>query len=224
MRIKYTASLRRKMITTVSASIMAALTSTAIAQEAEEATDEVVVTGIRQALESSLDIKRNAKGIVDSISAEDMGKFPDSNLAESLQRITGVSIDRDQTSGEGKTVTVRGFGADFNLVTFNGRTMPSSTLGNFASAPDTRSFDFGNLAPEAVSRVDIYKTAKATTASGGIGSTIDIRTTRPLDMPGFAATVGVKQVDDKSVEGSPNSEVSALIYNTFFDDRNGVTV
>ncbi|MEL0150231.1 MAG: TonB-dependent receptor plug domain-containing protein, partial [Rhodobiaceae bacterium] len=177
MRIKYTASLRRKMITTVSASIMAALTSTAIAQEAEEATDEVVVTGIRQALESSLDVKRNAKGIVDSISAEDIGKFPDSNLAESLQRITGVSIDRDQTSGEGKTVTVRGFGADFNLVTFNGRTMPSSTLGNFASAPDTRSFDFGNLAPEAVSRVDIYKTAKATTASGGIGSTIDIRTT-----------------------------------------------
>ena len=109
-----------------------------------------------------------------------MGKFPDSNLAEALQRITGVSIDRDQTSGEGKTVTVRGFGADYNMVTMNGRTMPTSTLGNFASAPSTRSFDFGNLAPEAVSRVDIYKTAKSTTPSGGVGSTIDIGH-RPLD-------------------------------------------
>lgn len=229
MRIKYTASLRRKMITTVSASIMAALTSTAIAQEAEEATDEVVVTGIRQALESSLDIKRNAKGVVDSISAEDMGKFPDSNLAEALQRITGVSIDRDQTSGEGKTVTVRGFGADYNMVTMNGRTMPTSTLGNFASAPSTRSFDFGNLAPEAVSRVDIYKTAKSTTPSGGVGSTIDIRTTRPLDAPGFNASFGIKNIDDKSVDvgddpSGANTEVSAIIYNTFLDDRVGVSM
>lgn len=229
MRIKYTASLRRKMITTVSASIMAALTSTAIAQEAEEATDEVVVTGIRQALESSLDIKRNAKGVVDSISAEDMGKFPDTNLAEALQRVTGVSIDRDQTSGEGKTITVRGFGADYNLVTLNGRTMPTSTLGNFASAPDTRSFDFGNLAPEAVSRVDIYKTAKSTTASGGVGSTIDIRTTRPLDAPGFNASVAFKNIEDESTaigdnDSAFNNEISAIVYNTFLDDRIGVAL
>ena len=224
MRIKYTASLRRKMITTVSASIMAALTSTAMAQEAEEATDEVVVTGIRQALESSLDVKRNAKGIVDSISAEDIGKFPDTNLAESLQRVTGVSIDRDQNSGQGRTVTVRGFGADFNLVTLNGRTMPTSTLGDFASAPSTRSFDFGNLAPEAVSGVDIYKTSRSSAASGGMGSTINIRTTRPLDAPGFKATVGAKGVDDKSSDESLESETSFLISNTFLDDTLGVAL
>jgi len=229
MRTIYKASLRRKMITGVSATVMAALTATATAQEVEEVTDEVVVTGIRQALQSSLDIKRNAKGVVDSISAEDMGKFPDSNLAEALQRVTGVSIDRDQTSGEGKTITVRGFGADYNMVTMNGRTMPTSTLGNFASAPSTRSFDFGNLAPEAVSRVDIYKTAKSKTPSGGVGSTIDIRTTRPLDAPGFNASLGLKNIEDKSTDvgdsdSGANTEVSAIFTNTFFDDRIGVSL
>lgn len=200
--------------------------SFALAQSpsSDEAVDEIEVTGIRNALESSMNIKRNAKGIVDSISAEDIGKFPDSNLAESLQRITGLSIDRNRASGEGRHVTARGFGADFNLVTFNGRNMPTSTLGDFAQAPSTRSYDFGNLASEAVSRVDVYKTSKANTASGGIGSTIDIRTTRPLEVPGFNASVGLKQVDDQSQDGSPHNEVSAIIYNTWLDDRIGLAV
>lgn len=81
--------------------------SFALAQppSSDEAVDEIEVTGIRNALESSMNLKRNAKGIVDSISAEDIGKFPDSNLAESLQRITGLSIDRNRASGEGRHVT-----------------------------------------------------------------------------------------------------------------------
>jgi TonB-dependent receptor len=214
----------RKTLLGLSVATMALASSVAIAQEAADATDEVVVTGIRKALENSVELKRNAKGIVDSISAEDMGKFPDSNLAESLQRVTGVSIDRDQTSGEGKTITVRGFGSDYNLVTLNGRMMPTSTLGNFAAAPSTRSYDFGNLAPEAVSRVDIYKTSKASVASGGMGSTIDIRTTRPLDIPGFAATVGLKSVDDDSTDGAPHNEISALISNTWMDGKVGLSL
>jgi TonB-dependent receptor len=89
--------------------------------------DEVVVTGIRGSLERAMDIKRDSAGVVDAISAEDMGKFPDTNLAESLQRTTGVSINR--VNGEGSEVTVRGFGGGFNLVTFNGRQMPSANVG-----------------------------------------------------------------------------------------------
>ena len=214
----------RKALLGMTVATMALTSSFALAQEVSETTDEVVVTGIRKALENSVDLKRNAKGIVDSISAEDMGKFPDSNLAESLQRVTGVSIDRDQTSGEGKTITVRGFGADYNLVTLNGRLMPTSTLGNFGGAPSTRSYDFGNLASEAVSRVDIYKTSKSSTASGGMGATIDIRTTRPLDSPGFNASVGFKSVDNQSNDESPTTELSAIIYNTWFDDRIGLAL
>lgn len=218
------ASLRRGLLTSISAAAMTFAATMTVAQEAGDTTDEVVVTGVRGALERSIDVKRNAKGIVDSISAEDMGKFPDSNLAESLQRITGVAIDRDETSGEGKTVTVRGFGSDYNLVTLNGRTMPTSTLGNFAGAPFTRSYDFGNLAPEAVAGVDIYKTSRASAASGGMGATIDIRTTRPLSMPGFNSSVSVKTVDDKSNSEDPETEISAILYNTFMDDKIGLAI
>jgi len=214
----------RKTLLGLSVATMALASSVAIAQEAADATDEVVVTGIRKALENSVDLKRNAKGIVDSISAEDMGKFPDSNLAESLQRVTGVSIDRDQNTGEGKSVTVRGFGADYNLVTLNGRMMPTSTLGDFASAPSTRSFNFGDLAPEAVAGVDIYKTSRASAASGGMGSTINIRTSRPLDAPGFNATVAVKSINDESSEESYDTETSLLFSNTFLDDRFGIAL
>lgn len=217
------ASSKRKLMLGISALALTAASSAASAQEAADVTDEVVVTGIRASLERSLDIKRNAKGVVDAISAEDMGKFPDSNLAESLQRVTGVSIDRE--NGEGARVTVRGFGADFNLVTLNGRQMPTSTLGGGNDAPSTRSFDFGNLASEAVAGVDIYKTGRASVPSGGIGSLINIRTTRPLEAPGFNATVMHKYVDDQSANsGNAGAEYSALVSNTFMDDRLGVAL
>ena len=85
--------------------------------------EEVVVTGLRASLETAMDVKRDAIGVVDAISAEDIGKFPDTNLAESLQRVTGISIDR--RNGEGALVTARGFGAQYNMVTLNGRTMTS---------------------------------------------------------------------------------------------------
>ena len=89
----------------------------------EEVIEEIVTTGIRGSLRRSMDIKRGATGVVDAISAEDIGKFPDANLAESLQRVTGVSIDRQR--GEGSQVTVRGFGPEYNMVTVNGRQMPT---------------------------------------------------------------------------------------------------
>jgi len=93
---------------------------------AEQSDLEVInVTGIRSALSKSASIKQDSSGVVDAISAEDIGKLPDTNLAESLQRISGVSIDR--ANNEGNKVTVRGFGPDFNLVTLNGRQMPNSS-------------------------------------------------------------------------------------------------
>ena len=91
----------------------------------EEVIEEIITTGIRGSLKASMDVKRASKGVVDAISAEDIGDFPDTNLAESLQRITGVSIDRER--GEGARVTVRGFGPDFNLVLLNGRQMPTTS-------------------------------------------------------------------------------------------------
>ncbi|MBB3062491.1 TonB-dependent receptor [Microbulbifer rhizosphaerae] len=172
----------------------------ALAQE-QSTLEEVTVTGIRASLERSMDIKRESSGVVDAISAEDIGKFPDTNLAESLQRITGVSINR--VNGEGSEVTVRGFGPENNMVTLNGRTMPTGTSYGGGSGADgttrsggSRAFNFANLASENISGVEVYKTSKADIATGGIGSTINIKTMRPLDNPGFTATIGAKAVHD----------------------------
>jgi TonB-dependent receptor len=186
--------------------------------------EEIVVTGIRRSLRESVDIKRNAQGVVDAISAEDIGKFPDTNLAESLQRITGVSIDR--SNGEGSTVTVRGFGPEYNLVLLNGRQMPTATLGDGASPPSSRSFDFANLAAEGIAAVEVYKTGRAAVPSGGIGSTINIRTPRPLDRLGMRGSVALKAVQDTSENGddSITPELSGIFSTTFADGRLGVLV
>ena len=179
--------------------------------------EEVVVTGIRGSLINSMNTKRFADGVVDAITAEDIGKFPDTNLAESLQRITGVSIDR--TRGEGSKVTVRGFGPQFNLVTLNGRQMPThSQL--------SRSFDFADLAAEGIAGVEVYKTSNATLPTGGIGSTINIKTTRPLDLREPVMSFGVKAVNDTSTEEGSDftPEISGIFGRTFADDKFGVSL
>ena len=121
---------KNKLTQAVSLAVGVALSTTVTAQETpaesaveDAAIEEVVVTGIRSSLKRAMDTKRDSQGVVDAITAEDIGDFPDTNLAEALQRVTGVAIDRQR--GEGTTVTVRGFGADFNLVTLNGRQMPT---------------------------------------------------------------------------------------------------
>ncbi|WP_271008727.1 TonB-dependent receptor [Paucibacter sp. B51] len=191
--------------------------------------DAVVVTGIRQSLETSLNLKRNARGLVDGIVAEDIGKFPDANLAESMQRISGVSIDR--SNGEGSKVTVRGVGPDFNLVLLNGRQMPASSLGStFAS--NSRSFDFANLASEGVSALEVYKTSRAESPTGGIGATINIKTARPLDNKQRLASVGVKLVSDDSNKRLPDilngsqvtPELSGIYSDVMADGRFGIAL
>ncbi len=196
------------------------LSSTGANAQVEE---EVVVTGIRASMVSSMDTKRNASGVVDAITAEDIGKFPDTNLAESLQRITGVSISR--ASGEGSQITVRGFGPDYNMVTLNGRTMPATSAAWDATA-NSRAFEFSNIASEGVSEIAVYKTGRADVASGGIGATIDLKTHRPLDQPGLKFTVAAKGLHDTTNrEGSDiTPEISGLYSQTFADDKFGVGV
>lgn len=191
-------------------------------ENADTGDNEIIITGIRASLQQAQDTKRYAQGVVDAISAEDIGKFPDTNLAESLQRITGVSIDRQ--SGEGSTVTVRGFGPEFNLVVVNGRQMPTSTLGDGFSAPSSRSFDFGNLAAEGVAGVEVYKSGRASLPTGGIGSVINIKLPRPLDRPGLRGSFGVKGVYDTSQFRGQDvtPEVSGIVSNSFADDKIGI--
>ncbi|XQW83604.1 TonB-dependent receptor [Thalassotalea piscium] len=180
----------------------------------------IEVTGIFGSLTKSTALKRYASGVVDGISAEDIGKFPDTNLAESLQRITGVSIDR--SNNEGNQVTVRGFGPSFNLVTLNGRQMPNSSA--LQTEGVSRSFNFKEIGAETVSAVEVFKTGRADINSGGIGATINIKTAKPFDYDGFKALGSVKGVVDTSVDkgDSVTPEISGMISNTFMDDTVGV--
>jgi len=201
---------QRKLIASAVAScMMTGLSGVALAQD-DTMLEEVVVTGIRASLDRSMDIKRDSAGVVDAISSEDIGKFPDTNLAESLQRITGVSISRN--NGEGAEVTVRGFGAGNNMVTLNGRVMPAAQTSN-GGGGGSRAFDFGNLASDGISGVEVYKTGKASITTGGIGATINLLTAKPLDNPGLNASFGAKAIHDTTNRTGDDvtPEVSGLV-------------
>ncbi|MBU8976716.1 MULTISPECIES: TonB-dependent receptor [unclassified Lysobacter] len=200
-------------------------------RQSDEATtlDSVVVTGLRNSLNQSMELKRESAGVVDAISSEDIGKFPDTNLAESLQRITGISIER--RDGEGAQVTARGFGPQFNMVTLNGRTIPGAdAFGAPGQVPiggidgGTRAFNFAQLASEAIDTLVVYKTGRANISSGGIGATIDIQTDRPFAHSGLVASAGAKAVYDESqpFDSDITPEVSGIFSYTNDDKTWGV--
>lgn len=208
---------KKQLAVAISLLLGSGIAAPSFAQEEEAAAVDVeiiAVRGIRGSFARSMDLKREGSGVVDAISAEEMGKFPDTNLAESLQRITGVSVSR--ANGEGSQITVRGFGPQFNLITLNGRSMPGT--GN------SRSYDLANLSSEGVSTLSVYKTARADLPSGGLGATVDIETVKPFNSPGFKFSVSGKAVHDTSNEKGKDftPEFAAVISNTFLDDRVGV--
>ena len=188
--------------------------------------EEVVVTGIKQSLISAIDIKRSNVGVVDAITAEDFGKFPDNNLAESLARVVGVGIDRNNVEGEG--VAVRGFGPELNLVTLNGRQMPT-VPGQWGGG---RSFNFGDISSHGVAAVEIYKSTNSSLPSGGIGSTINMVTTKPLAINGSLNSFSFDMLNDSTSDDSLKPEFNFVHSSNFgkfgfaisgsFQDRNNV--
>ncbi|WIT12200.1 TonB-dependent receptor [Paucibacter sediminis] len=185
------------------------------------ALDQVVVTGLRASLESALRTKRDDSGIVDVIKAEDMGKFPDTNLAESLQRVPGVVIDRD--AGEGRSITVRGLGQDFTRVRINGVEALATTGGTDSSggANRSRGFDFNVFAADLFSSLTVRKSSSADVDEGSLGATVDLQTARPFDLKGFTAAVSLKGVYN-DLSGKTNPKASFLVSNTFADNKVGV--
>lgn len=194
--------------TAISVAVAGALSSAVYSQAQDTQVsnaEEVVVTGYRKSLEDSMNTKRNNDGVVDAINAEDIGKFPNTNLAESLQRIPGVSINR--VNGEGSQITVRGFGPSFNQVTLNGRSLPTADVPVVGGGTDGRgtsgagrAFDFSNLSSDGIKSLEVYKTGRADLASGGIGATVNVVTRRPLDNPGLHGAISAKGISDTSVD------------------------
>lgn len=170
--------------------------------------EEVVVTGIYRSVKTSMDQKRNSDIVSDGVASEELGKFPDQNVAESLQRITGVSIDRD--GGEGRSVTVRGFGPEFNAVLYNGRVLATESAG--------REFSFDVLAADVINGANVYKSNSADILSGGIGSTINLSTAKPMDQAGLRTAFTVKGTYDTLAE-SENPYLSGVV--SWSNDRWG---
>lgn len=185
--------------------------------------EEVIVTGYRKSLNAALDAKRDAVGSVDTIVAEDIAAFPELNLAESIQRIPGVSIQRD--AGEGRQISVRGLGPQYTRVRINGMealTTVSSSDANGGTNRD-RSFDFNVFASELFNNITVHKTSSADIDEGSLGATVDLRTPRPFDYNGFTAVVGAKE-DYNDLAGTLMPRYSGLISNTFADGMFGALV
>ncbi|WP_423605728.1 TonB-dependent receptor [Sphingomonas sp. MS122] len=184
-------------------------------------TEEVVVRGYRASLRSAIAEKRDATVQIDAINAEDIADFPDTNLAESLQRLPGVSIDRD--NGEGRSITVRGLGGDFNRTRLNGLEALSTAGSNDAgTSPNrSRSFDYNTFASELFSSLKVQKTPSAETDEGSLGATIDLQTGRPFDYKGnkFALSAeGSYQENSKKW----NPRLAGLASTRFADDTMGL--
>ena len=165
---------------------------------------EVVVNGQRAAIRRAEEIKLNSIGVVDAVSAEEAGKFPDQNVADALQRVPGVAVNR--SGGESSQITVRGFGPDFVNVTLNGRTL--------ATDAKDRAFNFDVLPSELISTAEVHKTSSADVEEGGIGGTVDIITARPLDSKGFHAAGSLAGVNDSiqhAFSGKTTPKASILI-------------
>ena len=216
-------SARNLLLTAASGAIALATISPALAQDtapsgtvpggpsADE--EDIIVTGIRGSLQRNLDIKRDAPGVIDAISAEDIGKFPDSNVAASLQRLPGVSIQRDGLRGEPTGVTVRGFGGDFNETLYDGRRISTAT--------GQRSVDFSTVGADFVGRLSVYKTPDVSVSASAIGATIDVSFPKPFDRPGFhMAATASGSYQPRSSTVAPTGGL--LVSNTFANDTLGV--
>lgn len=191
----------------------------AFAQE-DDTIEEIQVTGFRESLASALSIKKEQNGFVDAIVASDIAEFPDNNLAESLQRVPGVAIQR--SGGEGRGITVRGLGPTFTTVRLNGMETISTTGGTDAVGGNNRGrgFDFNTFSSDLFSSLTVRKTNSAEVQEGSLGATVDLKAAQPFDYDGFVFTAaGSLGYNDLSEENDPGA--SFLVSDTFNDGTFG---
>jgi TonB-dependent receptor len=211
---------------------MALATTTAAIAQSEggdqgAGVETIVVTGIRGSLQRNLDIKRESLGLVDAISAEDIGKFPDSNLAAAMQRIPGVSVSRASnmgtsttgdstqptTTGDATSITVRGFGPNFNETLFDGRKISTAT--------SSRAFDFSAVSADFVQQIDILKSPDAALSAGALGATINVKFPKPFDNPGLKFVASASSTFSPE-DGHPTPNGDVLLSDTFANDTFGI--
>ncbi|MGQ3051788.1 MAG: TonB-dependent receptor [Roseateles sp.] len=220
MRPTRRAPQRLALGTTLLAGLIAqAYAQTATPTAEQQKLDTVVVTGIRASLESSVNAKKNAIGFTDSISAEDMGKFPDSNIAESISRIPGVTMTREIT-GEGLQIQIRGLGTNFTRILLNGAPVASASTGRTDTGSANREVDMDFLPGELFSRVSVIKSPTASLLEGGAAGIVDMRSARPFDRKGLRTAFTLTGTKNEQADKYGNRG-SLLVSNTW-DNSFGV--
>lgn len=200
----------------VAAAVTLTLLSVTMAAQAQQAPaapakpeaaqlDQVVITGIRASLETAANIKKNATAVVDAVSAEDVGKLPDSDVGQSLGRIPGISVGR--SFGQGSSVSVRGSDPQMTYTTLNGQTIAST--GWYDQQDVDRSFNYSLLPSELIGGMEVYKSSQADLTEGGIGGTVIVKTRKPLDMASGSGVISAK-LGKGTVSTDLNKDVSGL--------------
>lgn len=189
--------------------------------EADEEGDTIVVTGFRAALESAVNTKKRAEQIVESVSAEDIGKLPDASIAESIARLPGVASQRIAGSGRTSFLSIRGFAPDYSTTLLNGREQTSTG--------DNRAVEYDQYPSEVINRVNVYKTPMASIIGQGLSGTVDLRTIRPLEYGKQAISVGGRGVYTDKGKLNPDSNttgyrVNGVYIDQFMDGRLGVAL
>lgn len=202
------------------ASAAHAQTSTA-APAADTAESEIVVTGIRGSLREAIDAKRDLSVIADVVTAEDVGKFPDKNVAEALQRVPGIVVNRE--FGEGERVSLRGTAPNLTKTLLNGHSVATADWFILDQVASTRSFNYLTLPAEIIGRLEVYKSPQADVEEGGVGGTINVITRNPLDLDPLTLSASA-QAAYSDLSGKVDPQVSGLISWKNADETFGVLV
>ncbi|MBW8858538.1 MAG: TonB-dependent receptor [Caulobacter sp.] len=195
------------LLTTALAGVFVAGAASAQTTSGGTTVDEVVVTGIRESLKKSIQLKRETNAIVEVITAEAVGKFPDTNVAESLSRLPGVTVDHQ--FGQGEQVSIAGTEPSLNRIYVDGHAIASADWGGNPSDRSSRTFNYSLLSPDIIGRAELYKTPEARLDEGSLGATVIIRTRKPLDLdPNTLSLSGGYSYNDRSEKG--NGKLSGL--------------
>lgn len=188
----------------------------AVAQEvaAEDSLEIINITGVRGSLAKSLDIKQEARSLVDSIAAEELGRFPDNNVADSLSHISGITVSRTR-GGEAQYVNIRGLGPEFSIVTLNNRILATDDGG--------RNFAFDVIPSEMINGADVWKSVQAKNIEGSIGGAVDLKSARALDNPGQQALISLT-ADYNDLSEELGKKINGIYSNTFADERVGFII
>ncbi len=190
-------------------------------QNGEQQLQEVVITGLRRSIQEATEAKRNAIGVTDSIFAEDIGKFADTNIAESFNRVPGITIIRDNT-GEGVNVAIRGLGPDFTKVLLNGAPVAIASTGPIDAQNANREVDLNMFPTELFTQLTVKKTSSPDMLEGGAAGTINMRSARPFDNPGAHLTAGAQATSHQNA--GPWGERGYLIGSDTWDNGFGVLI